>query len=99
MIRWSIRCVDTKITYSWLSSHAHVTLLYHRNCFLIRYQSILRIWNLRKTKIGEANAMEEGFLRQIMCPQEHQDQTIYGLKCISPSVYLSMGINFSHFAL
>ena len=73
MIRRLIRCVHTKITkwiiYSWHSSHAHVTLLYHRNSFLIRYPSIFRIWSLRKTKIGEANAMEEGFLRWMMCPQ------------------------------
>ena len=43
--------------------------LYHRNSFLIRYPSTLRIWSLRKIKIGEANAMEEGFLQRIICPQ------------------------------
>ena len=43
--------------------------LYHRNSFLMRYPSTLRIWSLRKIKIGEANAMEEGFLQRIMCPQ------------------------------
>ena len=40
--------------------------LYHRNSFLISYPSTLRIWSLRKTKIGEANAMEEGFLQRII---------------------------------